>query len=514
MWTHDLLSLPTGIYSANSTWADLGLHASLISHFAVATHLPLDFPLAAGTHITYPFITDLLSGWLRYGGWSLHMAIFVPSVLLVTAFLQLMLGVGIRLFRSVGGTILGLTLSLLCGSAVGIFQAWRDFLSSGLSFAAFLSHLPKDYTALTSPNATLTNLVADALLPQRTFLMGFSTFAAVGILLTRLRTHPSTKLAVFTGVLVGLLPLVHSYSFLVLMALLGSFWVEELIVRRKFYSVWLTAMAASLVVAVPQLLWQSLANQRGTGGHFALGWTIEPGESLVTYWADNYGLTLVLIFGVLLTLVIRRSLRRYLAWYAPIVLIFIFANIYSIQPFAYDNHKLILYVYLFTYLFAGYGATWLIRRHRWSLVPIALVVVLLVSSGTLAVMREFEHLDQFASPDDIALAHWATTSTRTSDVFFATDRPNQPLATLAGRSLVAGYRGWLYNFNVDYQPRIDAIQSALVGELTTDNVYHAHYVAVATYESSDWTVDQASLSANYKIAYTNPSWTVYSLPNR
>jgi hypothetical protein len=368
MWTHDLLQVPDGIYSANSTWADFGLHASLISHFALTTRLPLDFPLAAGTHLTYPFITDLFSGWLRYGGWSLHAAIFVPSLLLVTAFLQLTLGFGMRLFRHVGGTVLGLTLALLCGSAVGAVQAWRDYLAGSQPLFTFLANLPKDYTSLTTPNATLTNLVADALLPQRTFLLGLSTFAVVAILFTQLHQRPHRLLAITTGCLIGLLPFVHSYSFLVLMSLAGGFWIESTIKHRRITNIWLLTIASAIVLAVPQLLWQSLANATGTGGHLALGWTILPGESLMTYWANNYGLTLVIILVVAVVLVVQRSLRGYLAWYLPLVALFVFANIYSLQPFAYDNHKLILYVYLVTYIFAGYGAIWLIRKYRWSII--------------------------------------------------------------------------------------------------------------------------------------------------
>ncbi|GEM_PF-1293176 len=514
MWTHDLVPHNGGLYSANSTWADFGLHASLISHFAAANRLPLDFPIAAGAHLTFPFMIDLLSAWLLRGGWSLQLAIFIPSVLLVWAFLQLILGFGVRLFGRIGGAIFGLTLALLCGSAVGIFTAAGDLQSSGQSLSAFLAHLPQDYTALTRPNAQLTNFLVDILLPQRAFLMGLTTFGAVLILFTELRRHHRRGLAIFTGGLIGLLPLVHAHTFVVAGSLVAAFWIEAAFKPKQFKptGTWLTVGLTALLVAAPQIAWQILANQTGTGGHLALGWTLLPSESIVSFWTHNYGLTGLLIVGVAVLVFTRHPLRRFAVWFAPILAVFIFANVYSLQPFAYDNLKLILYVYLFTYIFAGYGALWMIQRSRWTALPIALVCVLITASGTLAVAREFQHQDQFASPDDIALAGWVTGSTLPADVFLTTDQPNQPVATLAGRSIVVGYRGWLYNYNLNYQPRLDTVASALRGDLNSNNPYGAGYLAVSSSEPPEWIIDQSRLGSVYSLVYSNPSWTVYRLP--
>ena len=334
MWTHDLIASNGGLYSANATWADFGLHASLINHFALADRFSFDFPVAAGTHLTYPFMVDLLSAWLVRGGWSLHLAILVPALLLIVAFLQLMMGFGVRLFHSIGGTIAGLTISLLGGSAAGVFVAASDFRQSGLSLIQFLDSLPRDYTALTQPNAQVTNLIADTILPQRAFLMGFAVFAVVLLLITQLRQRPSFKLASFTGALIGLLPLVHAHTYVVLMALVASFGIESWLKTKRLPSPWVAAGLVALAVSLPQIAWQSLANGSGTGGYLSPGWTIQPGESLILFWIHNYGLTGLMILALAAILAVRRSLRRYLVWYAPFVVVFVAANIYSLQPFA------------------------------------------------------------------------------------------------------------------------------------------------------------------------------------
>jgi len=267
----------------------------------------------------------------------------------------------------------------------------------------------------------------------------------------------------------------------------------------------------ALLVAAPQIAWQSFANRTGTGGHLALGWTLLPGESIIAFWTRNYGLAGLLIITAAWLIFTQKSLRRYIVWFAPILAVFIFANIYSLQPFAYDNLKLIVYVLLLTYIFAGYGAFSLVRRFKWTLAPIALACLLISASGTLAVTREFQHHDQFASPDDLALASWVTRSTQPTAVFLTTDRPNQPVATLGGRSIVVGYRGWLYDYHLDYQPRLEAVQAALSGQLSANNPYHGDYLAVAASEPADWSVDLPALATAYTLVYSNPSWTVYRL---
>ena len=218
------------------------------------------------------------------------------------------------------------------------------------------------------------------------------------------------------------------------------------------------------------------------------------------------------LVGLAAALAIRPELRRYLAWYLPFFVVFIVANIYAFQTFAFDNHKLITYAYLMCSLFLGYLAVWLVRRNRAALVHLAAIAVLLCGSGALAITREFQQRHQFASTDDIALADWVKSSTLPSDVFMATDRPNQPVATLAGRSLVAGYRGWLYSYHLPYQDRLDAIQSGLNGTLTAPVPFKAKYLAVSTFEPAEWTVNRPALSQAYTEVYSNPSWTVYRLP--
>lgn len=510
-WTHSLLPDPTGVYSVGSTWADFGLHAAIINHLAEFDRMPLDLPIASGANLTYPFLVDFLSALYLRGGWSLHLSLFLPGVLLALASCQLLLSFSLRLFGHVGAAVGGLALVLLTGSAAGLRVAYTDWRGSGQSLPDFLSDLPRDYTTLGAGNGNVTNLVAHALLPQRAFLFGLGVGLTVLILFHAARHTGQRRYLFIGGALIGLLPMAHPHSFIACGAVLFALTVEAALRHRQRAWDHLAAGGIALGLAAPQLAWQQLANGRGSGGRLRLGWELREGESIWPYWWANFGLMGV-FFVALPFLLLRRSWRHHLVWYLPFLAILAVTQVYAFQPFEYDNLKLIYYVYLIAGLFAAYLAVQAYRASRWSvalLLPAALVVA---TPGLLSLTHEFQQRHQFASNADVALADWVRATTAPDDVFITTDRSSQPIAALGGRSLVLGYRGWLYNFNLPYTEREAAVRAALQGR-TDDPVvrrFDAGYLAVATNESQSWTVDRASL-AGLQVAYQNAEWTVYRL---
>ncbi|MGH3902076.1 MAG: hypothetical protein ACRDTA_28260 [Pseudonocardiaceae bacterium] len=510
-WTHSLLPDPTGVYSAGSTWADFGLHAAIISHLAEFDRMPLDLPVASGANMTYPFLIDLLSALYLRDGWSLHLSLFLPGVLLAQACCQLLLSYSLRLFGHVGAAVSSLALVLLTGSAVGLPVAYADWRDSGLGLPEFLSDLPRDYTVLSEENGNVTNLVAHALLPQRAFLFGLGVGLSVLVLLQVARHTGDRRYLLVGGVLIGLLPMAHPHSFIACGVVLFALAVEAAFGLRRLPWSHLAAGGLALVLAAPQLAWQQLANSRGSGGRFRFGWELGAGESIWAYWGTNFGL-MGLFFVALPFLLLRRNCRHHLVWYLPFLAILAVTQVYAFQPFEYDNLKLIYYVYLTAGLFAGFLAVQAYRASRWNLallLPAALIVAI---PGMLSLTREFQLRDQFASSSDVALAGWVRANTAPDDVFISTDRPNQPIATLGGRSIVMGYRGWLYNFNLPYAEREAAVSAVLQGQTDDPMVrsFDPDYLAVAANEGNAWVVDRNSLAA-LPVAYRNAEWTIYRL---
>ncbi|HEX4102208.1 MAG TPA: hypothetical protein VHY21_16980 [Pseudonocardiaceae bacterium] len=510
-WTHSLETDSTGVYSAGSTWADFGLHAAIISHLAVFDRMPMDLPVASGAHLTYPYLVDLLSALYLRDGWSLHLSLFLPGVLLALAICQLLLSFSLRLFGHIGAAVTGLVLFLAVGSAAGLHLAYDDWQHSGRSLLAFLSDLPRDYTVLSNENGNVTNLVANALLPQRSMLFGLGVALAVLILLHTARHTGDRRYLLVGGVLVGLLPTAHPHSFLVCGAVLGALTVEAALRLRRPPWGHLASACIALALAAPQLAWQQLANGGGTGGRLRLGWMQSPGESIWGFWWTNFGL-MGIFFVVLPFLLLRREWRHYLVWYLPFLAILIVTQVYAFQPFEYDNLKLIYYVYLMAGLFAGFLAVQVYRASRWNLALLLAAGLVVAIPGLLSVIHEFQMRYQFADSSDVALASWVRSNTRPDAVFIGAARPTQPIATLGGRSIVLGYQGWLFNFNLPYDQREAAVRAALAGRIDDPVLrsFHPDYLAVGANEDKSWTIDRTAL-ARLPVAYGNAEWTVYRL---
>jgi hypothetical protein len=519
-WTHCLVSDPTGVYSAGSTWADFGFHASIVSHLAVVDEVSLDLPLASGARMTYPFLIDFLSALYLRDGWSLHLSLFLPGVLLALTCCQLMISFSLRLFGHVGAAVISLAVVLMTGTAAGLRLAYAEWRQSGQSLLEFLSTLPRDYSALDTENGQVTNLVANAMLPGRSILFGLGVGLCVLILMHSAHhlalkdpdaRQPGLRYLLMAGVLIGLLPMAHPHTFIVCGVVLAALIVEAALRLRRVPWSHLAAAGVALLLAVPQLAWQQLANGGGTGGRVRLGWMVRPEESIWAFWWTNFGL-MGIFFVALPFLLLRPVWRHYLVWYLPFLAILVMTHIYVFQPFEYDNLKLIYYVYVMAGLFAGFLIIQVYRASRWNLALLLPAVIIVAVPGLLSIIHEFQMRYQFASTADVALAGWVRTHTAPDDVFIATDRPNQPVATLAGRPIVLGYRGWLFAWNLPYTQRETAVAAALQGRIDDPMVrrFHPDYLVVATNEDPSWTLDRNSL-AGLPIAYQNAEWTVYRL---
>ena len=510
MFSHDLLPVSGTLVSAGSTWGDFGYHASVISHQAAATKLPLDLPVANGVGLAYYFLIDFLSAVFIRGGWPIGLAIALPGALLAWSLTQLVISFGWRLFGRFGGAVLGLILAFTNASAAGLGVAWSDWRHSGLSLVAWLHHVPQNYSGLDSLNAHFNNAVADLLLPQRPFLFGLGLWLVIATLWLIYTHQPRTKILYAGAILLGLLPLGHTYSFLTGGILFASLFIWAWIHRPHDRRSWLTAAGIIAIIALPQIIWLQATGGSATAGFPTAGWDRLPGESLMGFEWRNFGLSL-LVFAGLAAALFQRPLRRYIPWVAPFLALFVAAQLYSMQTFAYDNLKLLFYAYFMAMIALG-ALIWHARSwYKYALA--ALAIACLSLPGMLTITREFQQQDLFASADDISLATWVKTHTTPAAVFAATDSPNQPVATLAGRNLVFGYRGWLYSRHLDYSRRQTAISDLLNGSAATTAVttYQPDYLIVNANEPAEWTVNRPALTS-FDQVYQNITWTVYRLP--
>ncbi|MHB8717517.1 MAG: hypothetical protein ACYDAC_01310 [Candidatus Dormibacteria bacterium] len=349
-------------------------------------------------------------------------------------------------------------------------------------------------------------------LPQRSLLYGFAGALVVFTLVLAAVRSEGRHLQTWAvaAVLLGLMPFIHIHTLLAVAAILSVFAVSA---RRAG---WLVLAGITAAIATPRLL--TLVN--GPHGSAAFGNvfpTVEPGwmylggggarppltpASLVSgiagyvralvspeywgFWIANTAFLLPACVIVALAALWGRVrgapalLARRVGAAVPTdllrfvlggLLLFAVANVVIFQSWDWDNTKLLVYWYLSAALLAG---TLVVRlaRHRWSAAAAVGLGATAVLTGVLVLLRFLPWtpaVDAAGGPyalvtaADIRLAHAVAASTPSDAVFLTEGRPNDPVTTVAGRTVVMGYYGWLWSYGTDFGSRYADVRTMLEG---------------------------------------------------
>jgi len=530
--THFLAPLDGGWGSAGSTWGDLALHASLTARFAQEPRFEWDLPLLAGAPLTYPFLPDFLSGLLHRGGASMRWALLAPTLLLGLSLVQLLFFAAWRAARSRVAAVVACLLVLFDGSAAGLPVFWRELAASGRSLFDYLRAIRHDFAHVPAINLRFSNIVCDALLPQRGMLAGLSAFLAAALLLRGAweleraapRARAGTEGAAAkrpigaagalagAGVLLGLLPLVHVHSFLVLAGVMGWLALARSLHRRTVARGWLAALGLGLVLAAPQLAWQLSHSFDRSFSHWQLGWMTMRGESPIAFWVRNLGVLVPFLAAAPWTL--RRWPARsfWLHLLAPCLALFAVANVYLFQPHAYDNLKLLFYAFLaLAVVTAKVLAGW--WRRGWAARALAVACVLLATAaGGMSVLRESILRWPLLDRDEVALGFELRRLTPPDARFLTADLHDHPVPMVAGRRIVLGYRGWLWTYGLDVAPVLADVRAIYAGAAGAEELlrrYRVDYVVVGPGERESLHADEAFFAARYPLLVSRGAYRVF-----
>lgn len=516
-WTRMLEPRGEALWSGGSSWGDLGLHAALVSHFAVERAFDWEFPLFAGEGLSYPFLVDFLSGLLRRAGWSLHSALFVPGLLLAMSSVSLVYVLGRRLFQTAGAGALAVAVFFMNGSALGLLYFWRDWRGSGMELGEFLLAMEKQYAHLEEANLRFSNVICDTLLPQRGFLLVLPVFLVIALLLCETwerRDGPGAGRALGgAAVLTGLLPLAHGHTFLVALGLLVWLATAQSLLQRRLDLRWAGAAAAACALAAPQLAWQLAGRLGGEFSAWNFGWMTAPGEGVAVFWMRNLGLGLAFLIGGCWTALRRwdrRSFRFQL--YAALMVLFGIANLYQFQPHDYDNLKLLLYSWLAVALLTGAVLDRWFRHSVPAFAGAALCLLLLTATGALSVLREAYARWPFAGAEEVALARRFDRAVPPDSRVLTSDQHNHWVPTLTGRPIVMGYRGWLWTHGIDYAPVERDVAAIYAGGPDSEELLRRHgvaYAVVGPSERQSFTVDERFFAERFPLALESESYRVY-----
>jgi hypothetical protein len=498
-----------GLYSGGSTWADLAWHLSMISNFvARGTEAVRENPIYAGTKLSYPFVPDLISAWMIRSGVSMRTSLIVPSLLTMMGLVVGIYLLARRVGASAFGSVAAVFLMMFNGSIVSIFYLWADHHRAPHE-SIWATLMRTDNSTLPDRNLQFSNFTTDLLLPQRAADFGFCFGTIVVFFFWSYWEKAERKYLFYGGMCLACLPLIHFHTFVALGIVAALLVLIELLVEGKnwldTFKAWSWFALPMVVFAVPQMLWIL----PGKAGHFLRpiqGW-MNGSESVWWFWMKNI-CPHIFVFAVAFSLAKPKLKTFYLAFFG----LFVVTNLVQFQPFVYDNIKLMFWWYLVSCVLTGVMLDGLIRRSR--LVGIAISVVFvgaMIAAGGLMVWREAHLSARMFSPEDIALAQFVKDHTAPEAIFLTSDRHTDPIACLAGRRIVMGFRGWLWTHGLNYRTRERDVIEMFSGSAESAALlrqYKVDYVLIERDKINDFHEKPEYFTTQFPVAYRSTNFTL------
>jgi hypothetical protein len=379
-------------------------------------------------------------------------------------------------------------------------------------------------------NLRWVNVICDMMVPQRTSLMGWSVLIpCMFVLYTGMKNKldweilpknffAANKEILFAGVMAGLMPMVHTHSFLALGILCAGALIAGLFTMKldpnRYIGGFLAFLIPVILLAVPQLLFWIFTQSEGFVKKH-LDWVNE-GWPWFKFWLINIGLPFLLIIPAFIW-----GRRKYLIPFVGAMLIYTIAEIIVFQPNFYDNNKLLLVWYMVMCIMVGDFVRFLLGKIKikWAKIASAAVLsVVFFASGMLTIAREVNSNGQYMlfPPEHIEAAKAIDENTpRDTLILTGVQHLNAP-AALAGRNIYAGSSTYLFfhgfnlteRYNKAYTMYADPQYSAQV--LEQEGI---DYIYLSSYERHDFGNSEDIVGAN-PLVFDNGEVKIYAVSER
>jgi len=420
---------------ATKAWSDFASHIPLIRSFSLGSNFPPQYPIFPGEPIRYHYLFYFLVGMLEKAGLRIDWALNLPSALFFTALMLIIYLLGKELFKS---------------KAVGILSLIFFLFNGSLSFIEFFKLHPLS-------RSTISNIVMNNVFPsfgpydgrivsafwnlniytnQRHLSLALAILLLIVFFITRFeikRKKMPLYLILLSGILVGILPLLHSSVFLMILAVLGILLILFNSQRKSLFLILLLGFLLSL----PRVLF--LKDTATYLPHLQIGYLITNQLSafyFLQYWFMNLGLSAILIpIGFLFANKLQKKI--FLAFFS----LFLIGNFFQFSIEMAGNHK-----FFNAFLIIGnmYSAFLLIKL--WGkcklFKPIVIIAIFcLIFSGIIDFFPikndGFMTVSDYPKNPDI---QWIIKNTPKDAVFLNTSYVYDQ-ASLAGRKI---FMGWPY----------------------------------------------------------------------
>ncbi|NJN03283.1 MAG: hypothetical protein HC873_07615 [Leptolyngbyaceae cyanobacterium SL_1_1] len=471
---------------------------------------------------------NLISGLLMRLGFSIYVSFIGPSIIYSLLLLVGLYALFFLVLRSQKQVLVAISLFFL-SSGPGFFKFLRD-LAHGYSLGTLLNPATQVYYSRLADEYTWRagNVIVGILLPQRAFLLGMtmSVWAMVGLLLVildedkdRLRLSPRQQNLVLgaSALLVGLLPIAHMHSFIVLFMVTGAICLAayKKWFQLFFYYVIPTATISCLLV----FIFVSGGIEKSDFMRWFPGWTAEPGLlPWLVLWAKIWGLMLPLaLFGQVL---LRKRTPVIQAFFGGFFLVFLVANLVLFQPVTWDNSKLFFWAYLGFSGLAAVALAWLWRHgaHYFSRFDTILLAVSLAFTGAIELVRlqAMQERDRpyLSTQSEISLGQTIRAETAPLARFLTAPDHNHPVSVWGVRPIILGQTTWArnYGFLIDQVER--DVKTMFEGGAAAEPLlvqYRVSYVVISPRELNLFAADEDYYAQHYPLAFDEAGYRIYDV---
>ena len=519
-FTHTLRAVEGELHVGQSTYGDLCLHLGIATSLRDAA-FPPDYSLLPGTRLGYPFLADsMVTSMLLCGSPLTFSYVLTGTLMMVLTFL------GFVIFcweytHSPAATVLATALMFVNGGLGFLYsldQVFRDPTAFHNVFTGFY----KTPTNQPDLNLRWVNVICDMMVPQRTLLAGWTMLLpALFLLVLALRERRAGTFALL-GVWSGMLPLIHTHSFLALGLCSAGAMIYTLLrtpsgERGGVFVRFMLFGGLAVLLAMPQLIeWAFPQTVNGGSMRFLFNWVNNQDNGRLIdfygwFWIKNVGLIWLMMIPAALTGK-KGGLRRTLGCGA--LLIYIIAELFRFQPNTYDNNKLFYVAYIIMTPAVGLYLCRLwraLRGVRGRAVLAAAFIAASTLSGALSIGREAVSDYRLFSAEEANAAAFIEDNLPADATFLTGQQHNNAVAALTGRDIVCGTGSYLYFHGVDYSRQQYAARRML--ETPGDNPelfgeYGVDFVYLSSWERASFAIDYDWYAENTVPVYANTDVSV------
>ncbi len=545
-WSKAIFFDPAGNFWAGNVnlWGDWAAHFTIAT--AMATRgLFIRSPFLLGANFSYPFVADFISGVMLRIGFPFITSFIIPSFIFSMMLVTALFFFYKTVLRSSKVAIIA-SFIFLCNGGIGFYFYLKDVIQSSQPLFVLL-HPLHEYTRIDQLGIRWISVIDSMIIPERSFALGFSCALIALTIVYKIffastQNHsnsPKFWQLVLVGILLGILPILHTHSFLATFiflswwAILDLFWLTKPIDRWRHFQQWSVIAIITSFIAIPLIYIFFMKNLGHNFFHWYPGWMASDFKLnwFVFTWR-NWGITPILAL-VSLWWSLKSEQHRVLGkLLLPSFLLFMLCNLFLFQPWSWDNTKLFVWFLLGS---SGVIAIFLsnlprikflkkLRRNYKNVLIKKLFIGLAMSlflittaSGAIDAYRiqriQLHSYIEYNS-SEISLANWVKENTSPTSIWLTGHPHNHWLFNLTGRQTILAYPGWLWTQGYDYLPiQFDVAQMYAGNEDSLDLLqkYQVNYVVIGPNELKELFANQSFFDQRFPVVEQLGQTKIYKL---